>query len=169
MRRLLLIVTLGFTTLLLVVSMWAWYGLGLGEYIRARWYIAQLDEAKRPAIVEQFNGRSTDQVYGGILAGIYFDQIWLWSDDGIKRYPLIVGGSSYTYFSMCYEENRAKIRQGETNLAIRRLSTTADQTKWIGKVGDYVRVEIDAGEVREAHGFDWWIFAQQPTRQLCRG
>jgi hypothetical protein len=164
----LLRVVLVLAILLVTVSSLAWYRLGLREYVRVLRYIAQIDTVVRPATAEKFDGRSADSVYGGILAGIYFDQIWLWSSEGLKHYPLTDGGSSYTYFSMCYEENRAKLAQGDVNLAIRRLNTTADQRIWRGKSGDYVRVELDGEEVREVHGFDWWVFAQQPMREVCR-
>ncbi len=165
MRRVVIISTLFIFCGTLIFG---YFELGLKEYLAVRSYLRGLDEEQARQVQALYSGRAEDNVYGGILAGIYFNQLWLWSNDGLRHYPLTVGGSSYTYFSMCSDENKAKIAQGDTKLNIKREPITGEREAWSGKRGDYVRVEIDGAEVREAHGFDWWVFAQLPTKELCR-
>jgi hypothetical protein len=141
-----------------------YYQLGLREYLAVRAYLQRQGSEARAL----YAGRAQDNVYGGILAGIAPNRLWLWGEGGLTTYPLVYGESSYTYFSMCHEENRAKIAQGESALSIRRLTTVAEQSGWGAQAGDYVRVELAGEVVREAHGFDWWVFAQLPTKELCR-
>lgn len=150
-----------------------YWGLGLGEYMKARRYLANLTGIEREETAEKFYGRREDNVYGGIFAGAYFGRLWLWGESGLSGFSPDTG-TAYSYFSMCSPENRAKLSQDIFPLSSTK-EVTGEFPLWRGKTkaGQYVRLEVGGvaavGAVREAHGFDWWVFARLPVEQQCGG
>lgn len=158
--------------LAIVAGMGIYLGLGLDEYVKARRYLAELAEGERVEAETTFYGSDVGNIYGGILAGIAGNRLWLWGEGGLRTFVLPVG-TVYSYHSLCTVENRERIAQGD--FGIRPIKGVYwELAPWRERVGSgqYVGVET-AGEgsrlAREVHGYDWWAFKRRIAMETVCG
>lgn len=147
-----------------------WNNFGLREYFNVTRHIKRLPVAEQLQTKENFYNES-ETVYSGILAGNLGGKLWVWGKNGLRAFQ-IESGSVYSFFSMCSEENIAKIKNGDYQISSTRI-VTADINEWLVKMkkGNYLRIEKAEDKsknyIREAHGFDWWVFARTEMNTLC--
>ena len=148
-----------------------WNNFGLREYFSVTQYIKKLPSEEKLQVEESFYTESDDTIYSGVFAGNLIGRIWVWGREGLKSFQPDKG-SAYSFFSMCTDENIEKIKNGDYQISSTRI-VTADINEWFLKMkrGDYALIEKTDGKsnsyIREAHGFDWWVFANTQMNTLC--
>lgn len=147
-----------------------WNNFGLREYLNVTRHIKGLPPAEQLQVRENFYNEG-ESVYSGILAGNLGGKIWVWGKNGLRAFQP-ESGSVYSFFSMCTDENIEKIKSEDYQISSTRI-VTADISEWLMKMkkGNYLRIEKTEDKsknyIREAHGFDWWVFDRTEMNTLC--
>lgn len=148
-----------------------WNDFGLREYFGVTQYIKKLPSEEKLQVKESFYTEGEDTVYSGAFAGKLGGKIWVWGRGGLKAFQPDQG-SAYSFFSMCTDENIEKIKNKDYQISSTKI-VTGNMSEWLSKMkkGDYVLIEKadrkSNGYIREAHGFDWWVFAKTQMNTLC--
>ena len=148
---------------------------GLGYYLKALRVIYQAPTVQiKQETWNQFKGPDPKWVYGGILAGSWFDKIWVWGSQGLRVFT-VDQYSIYSWFDGCDPEIMARLDAGASGAIIHRDIDT-DINVWRGKarVGDYVRANLTppgfsgvVGNLRELYDYNFWLFVQSGMEARC--
>lgn len=162
---------LGLMVIAVVVFLFLFGG---GDYFRARWKISRIASAEvRNSAWQEFVGNDVRNPYGGILAGAFFDRVWVWGESGLKGFPV----DQYTIFSLydgCNEGVLSELNAGLAGAIGRYVAK--DVRDWGGKsmAGDYVRVfttksDIDNKNVvlKEVYTYNFWLFMPWGMEERC--
>ncbi len=93
---------------------------GLGEYRRIYSVVDNLPEDQKIKALEQLRGTNVRGAESGVLAGNWMGSVWVWGNDGLKRYK-VDQFSVYTIFDGCRDDIRAKLNKGERSNVMERL------------------------------------------------
>ncbi|MDD2921341.1 MAG: hypothetical protein PHQ36_03570 [Anaerolineales bacterium] len=123
---------------------------------------------------KEFIGPDTEWVYGGILAGSWFNRIWVWGGKGLQSFT-VDENSVYSWYDGCNEAVLSQLNQGASGKVIGREIIT-DMNIWRerAKVGDYVRVNLTKpdtggaiGNLREIYDYNFWLFMPSGMEARC--
>ena len=142
---------------------------GYGDFLRARWEIRQLPLDARAQAEEWLYRKDTKNAYSGILARANDKAIWVWGEQGLKRYSAREK-PAYAMFVACDKI----INVGEqTKYTIeKKVVGEVEEWKQTIKTGDYVELifpndGMEHTQFEEVNGYDWWIFLPQTMEAQC--
>ena len=164
--------------LLIIVTLigfgFLYFFTGLNSYIKTAYTISKLSGEMKQQAVDGFYGKDEQGIYTGILSGITANRVWIWSNNRLKSF-VTDEYSVYSFFNACSDEILSNIGAEKTFSIGRSVGT--DILSWSQKVktGDYVIVNMATegnggalGNLREAIGYDWFVFMPTDIRKQCK-
>jgi hypothetical protein len=146
---------------------------GVKNYIKAVGIINKLSGTEKTLVKNNFYGdfdmTTPENTYGGILARVDKNGIWILGEEGLKYFS--VSGAKYQAMDTCPNE----LTKYEKNI-ISNVSNTSDFGEWSTnvKTGDNV-VVLSKSKVGKFVGkmdssvlsFNWWYFLGVDLKQEC--
>lgn len=144
---------------------------GLKQFARAMFIMANTGRAANQW--DNFYDTHQEYIYGGLLAGTWFDRVWVWGSGGLKPYR-VDESTVYSWFDGCNPETLALLNSGKAGAVKQALFT--DKAEWREKIkaGDYVRVKVIQpgmdgipGNLREVYDYNFWLFLEAGMEERC--
>ncbi len=163
------------SVIVLLTGLFAWLynSAGLKEYLGAIVAIRRLPNEQATKAWDNFFTLNEPDLYGGILAGYAGGKIWIWGRSGLRAFQPD-SNSVYSSFLACLPETLAKANKGEPVTVDRKIFL--DLNEWSARVeeGSYVTITKATegnggikGNLREAYGYDWWVFLPGILSKQC--
>lgn len=173
MNRWFAIISVFFLVISSTISIYLFIRGGLKEYIRAIVLINTLPDAKKSEVWSEFSGTDARGAERGLLAGVWFDRVWVWTSIGIKSYRTDKF-SVYSTFDGCSNPVMISRKNGERNAIRKNLYTDLDLVSKYIKAGDYVVVYLTqpgnggtVGNLREMYTYNFWLFMNDKMDIEC--
>lgn len=167
------LIVLFLVVLVVGLGWWVWRYTGLNKYVDAMQAINALPLEQQGKAKGDFVGSEDSYLYGGILAGVTGDNVWIWGRRGL-HYFKTDEYSVYSYFSMCNDEILRAFANNEKVVIDRSVDTDLTSWRQKAKTGQFVVIMITnpenggtLGNLREMKAHDWWAFLPTNIGKLC--
>ena len=141
MRRLLYVGVAVLLISVLGVVFWLYFKAGLRQYIQAKQAIDRLSADKISQARSDFFAENVDGSYGGILAGVWSDRVWIWGRRGLIGLTYDEY-SVYSFFLFCQPGLVADMNEGGQMFVDRVVYKSSDEWAKRMKVGGYVAATV---------------------------